>query len=131
MFFLLGLNNNMGKMASLKLNCAKSKPLTNTHRAQRGSQHPLYRIIQTLSLKKTLTSRAYDGVILVSRMIIMTSKCSPSAQRPPAKKSGKSPPRRHSSSKTLQTDANGDKIQQKLADIALKRWGKKLSSDKI
>ena len=48
-----------------------------------------------------------------------------------AKKSEKSPPRRHSFSKTLQTDATGDKIQQKLADIALKRWGKKLSSDKI
>ena len=28
-------------------------------------------------------------------------------------------------------DATGDKIQQELADIALKRWGKKLSSDKI
>ena len=27
--------------------------------------------------------------------------------------------------------ATGDKIQQELADIALKRWGKKLSSDKI
>ncbi|XP_068704245.1 uncharacterized protein [Montipora foliosa] len=30
-----------------------------------------------------------------------------------------------------QDDATGDKIQQELADIALKRWGKKLSSDKI
>ena len=28
-------------------------------------------------------------------------------------------------------DATGDKIKQELADIALKRWGKKLSSDKI
>ena len=28
-------------------------------------------------------------------------------------------------------DATGDKIQQELADIALKRWGKKLYSDKI
>ena len=28
-------------------------------------------------------------------------------------------------------DATGDKIQQELADIALKRWGKKLPSDKI
>ena len=28
-------------------------------------------------------------------------------------------------------DATGNKIQQELADIALKRWGKKLSSDKI
>ena len=28
-------------------------------------------------------------------------------------------------------DATGDKIQEELPDIALKRWGKKLSSDKI
>ena len=28
-------------------------------------------------------------------------------------------------------DATGDKIQQELADIALKQWGKKVSSDKI
>jgi len=67
----------------------------------------------------------------------MTFKCSPSAQSPPAKRSGKFPPRRLSSStedfaNSLDgVDATGDKIQQELADIALKRWGRKLSSDKI
>lgn len=49
---------------------------------------------------------------------------------------GPSPPRRHSSLQDFansldEDDATGNKIQQELADIALKRWDKKLSSEKI
>lgn len=107
------INNNMGKMAGLlaKL-CEKPAPDERPQGLKRQSTSG-YRIIRTLSLKKTLTSRANDGVILVPRMIMlvftpvmiwttqMILKCSPSAQRPPAKTSGKSPPSRHSSYKTL------------------------------
>lgn len=93
------INNNMGEMASLLAKfCEKPAP----------DKRPQ-------GLKKALISWANDGVILVSRMIKlvftlvmnwtkqMTSKCSPSAQKPPAKKCGKSPPRRHSFPRTLQT----------------------------
>ena len=66
----------------------------------------------------------------------MTLKCSPSVQRPPAKKGRETPAKetqllQDCANSLDEDDATGDKIQQELADIALKRWGKKLSSDKI
>ena len=65
-----------------------------------------------------------------------TFKCSSSVLRPPAKKSGNSPPSKtkflqHFTNSVDENDATGGKIQQDLADIAVKRWDKKLSTDKI
>ena len=103
------INNNMGKMASLltKL-CEKPAP----EERPQGLKSTSAVSDNSDSEPEETSYKANDGVprmiILVFTLVMiwrkqMISKYSPSAQRPPAKKSGKSPPRRHSFSRTLQT----------------------------
>ena len=142
------INNNMGKMASLlaKL-CEKPAPdecpqglkRQSTSAISDNSDSESQEIYHKSSKRRRRTSVSDDNISLHAGDdlddaddIKMLTECSKATGQKERENSDKETKILQDFANSLdEDDATGDKIQQELADIALKRWGKKLSSDKI
>lgn len=144
------INNNMGEMASLLAKfCEKpapderpqglkrqstsavsdnsdSEPEENSHDHKSGKRR------RYLSLSDDNISLHASDELDEADDIQMLTECSKATSQKEREIPAKETQLPQDFANNLDEDvATGDKIQQELADIALKRWGKKLSSDKI
>ena len=142
------INSNMGKMASLlaKL-CKKPAPKERPPGLKRQSTSTVSDNSDSESdenfhksgKRRRQSSPSDDSVSLHASDdlddaddIKMLTECSKATGRKGRETPAKETQLLQDCANSLdEDDATGDKIQQELADIALKRWGKKLSTDKI
>ena len=142
------INNNMGKMASLlaKL-CEKPAPdecpqglkRQSTSTISDNSDSESQETYHKSSKRRRRTSVSDDNISLHAgddlddaddtKMLTECSKATGQKERENPDKETKI--LQDFANSLEEDDATADKIQQELTDIALKRWGKKLYSDKI
>ena len=131
------INSNMGKMASLSAKlCEKPGP----DERPLGLKRPSTSAVSDNSQKRRRHTGLSDDNISLHASddledaddIKMLTECSNATGQKERETPAKETKVLQDFANSLDDDdATGDQIQQELADIALKRWGKKLSSDKI